>query len=78
MHREKPNPEGLRSWLRARARRGWGSPRQRSLGDGRDVYRAGERFGVPAEDVRGLLRSEGWEKRPYGVAGRPFWFRPSR
>lgn len=36
MHREPPNPEGLRS----------------------------------------LLRSEGWEKRPYGVAGRPFWYPP--
>lgn len=30
------------------------------------------------EGLRSLLRAEGWEKRPYGVTGWPFWFRPSR
>ena len=74
--REKPNPEGLRSWLKVRARPGGDSLHRRALGDNRDVHKAGERFGVSGETVRSLLRAEGWEKKPYGVTGRPFWYPP--
>lgn len=76
MHREPPNPEGLRSWLTARARPGCESLQRRALGDRRDVHKAGERFGVSGEAVRSLLRAEGWRKRPYGATGRPFWYPP--
>lgn len=52
--------ESLRFWLQRRATR---RPRWK-IGDRMQVFKLAERFSISSEDVRGILKSEGWNLEP--------------